>query len=602
MLQYALLHLTGYALTLEHLKSFRQWGSAAAGHPEHGECEGVETTTGPLGQGLGNAVGMALAERMLAERFNRPGHTVVDHRTWCIASDGDMMEGVASEAASLAGHLGLARLCVFYDDNQITIDGRTSLAFTEDVAARFRAYRWNVLQVPLDAPTAAYVTAAEAARAATDRPTLVVCRTRIAQGAPTKQDTSEAHGSALGPDEVRGAKRALGWPEDAQFLVPPEVSTHMRAAGRRGAGAVAEWERRLVSYRAAYPVEAAELDRVLGGDLPRGWELRLPDFAAQAGTKMATRQASGKVLNALAAALPELIGGSADLAGSNNTALSGFPDVQRGAYGGRNLHFGVREHAMGVVLNGLALHGGWRPYGATFLIFSDYMKPAIRLAALMGQRVTYVFTHDSIGVGEDGPTHQPIEQLAGLRAMPGLCVLRPADAAETAEAWRIALTRRGPTALALTRQALPVLDRRRLGSAAGVARGAYVLREAAQGAPAVTLIATGSEVEVALAAADRLEASGVAARVVSMPSWDLFAALPSAERDAVLGDGVPRVAVEAAASLGWHRWVGPDGGLVTLDRFGASAPAPRLFQELGITADHVVSEARRILAARAGGG
>ena len=596
MLQYALLHLTGYGVTLEHLKSFRQWGSAAAGHPEHGLCEGVETTTGPLGQGVGNAVGMALAERMLAERFNRPGHAVVDHRTWAIASDGDLMEGVCAEAASLAGHLGLGRLCVFYDDNQITIDGRTDLAFSEDVAARFRAYRWNVLHVPLDAPPAAYAAAADAARAATDRPTLVVCRTRIGHGAPHKQDTSEAHGSPLGPEEVRLAKRALGWPEDAQFLVPPEVASHLRAAGRRHAGAVAEWERRLVSYRAAYPVEAAELERVLAGDLPRGWEARLPDFAAQAGSKMATRQASGKVLNALAPALPELVGGSADLAGSNNTTLTGYPDVQRGAYGGRNLCFGVREHAMGAVLNGMALHGGWRPYGGTFLIFSDYMKPAIRLAALMERRVVYVFTHDSIGVGEDGPTHQPIEQLAGLRAMPGLCVLRPADAAETAEAWRLALTRHGPTALALTRQALPVLDRRRLAPAAGLARGAYVLREAAGGSPAVSLLATGSEVEVALAAAETLEASGVPTRVVSMPSWDLFAALPPAEREAVLGAGIPRVAVEAAASLGWHRWVGPDGGLVTLDRFGASAPAPRLFQELGITAGHVVAEARRVLA------
>ena len=596
MLQYALLHLTGYRVTREDLRAFRQWGSPAAGHPEHGHCEGVETTTGPLGQGFGNAVGMALAERMLAERFNRPGHAVVDHRTWVIASDGDLMEGVSAEAASLAGHLGLARLCVFYDDNRVTIDGRTDLAFTEDVAARFRAYRWNVLQVPLDAPAAAYAAAADAARASNDRPTLVICRTRIGQGAPHKQDTSEAHGAPLGADEVRLAKRAMGWPEDAQFLVPPEVETHLRAAGRRGVSHVAEWERRMASYRAAWPGDADELDRVLAGGLPSGWEARLPDFAAVAGTRMATRQASGKALNALAAALPELVGGSADLAGSNSTTLAGLPDVQRGAYGGRNLHFGVREHAMGAVLNGLALHGGWRVYGATFLIFSDYMKPAIRLAALMGLPVVYVFTHDSIGVGEDGPTHQPVEQLAGLRAMPGLCVLRPADAAETAEAWRTALSRSGPTALVLTRQTLPVLDRARLASAHGLAGGAYVLREATRGAPRVAILASGSEVEPALGAAERLEAEGVPTRVVSMPSWDLFAARSAAEQEAVLGRDTVRVAVEAAASLGWHRWVGPSGRLVTLDHFGASAPAPRLFQEFGFTAEHVAAEARAALA------
>jgi transketolase len=608
MLQYAFLHLTGYPIALDAIKAFRQWGSEAAGHPEHGETEGVETTTGPLGQGLANAVGMALAERMLAERFNRPGHVVVDHRTWVIASDGDLMEGIASEAASLAGHLGLARLCVFYDDNRITIDGRTDLTFTEDVGARFKAYRWNVLHVGLDATFADYAAAAEAARGNTDRPTLVVCRTRIAQGAPTKQDTSEAHGAPLGEAEVRATKRAMGWPEDARFLVPPEVATHMAEAGKRGAGAVADWERRLAAYRAAYPAEAAELERVLTGALPQGWETRLPQFsqeggpgappsAAAAGSKMATRQASGKVLHALAPVLPELVGGSADLAGSNNTALPGTRDVQRGAYGGRILHFGVREHAMGGVLNGLALHGGLRPFGATFLIFSDYMKASIRLAALMRLPVVYVFTHDSIGVGEDGPTHQPVEQLAALRAMPGIAVIRPADAAETAEAWRVALERRGPTALALTRQALPVLDRTRFGPARGLAGGAYVLKDAEGGAPEVCLIATGSEVETALAAADRLVKESVRVRVVSMPCWELFAARPEREREAILGEGCVRVAVEAGASLGWHRWVGPHGALVTLDRFGASAPAPRLFQEFGFTTEHVAETARRALAA-----
>ncbi len=603
MLLYGALHLSGYPLTLEDIRAFRQWGSPAAGHPERGETEGVETTTGPLGQGIGNAVGMALAERMLAERFNRPGHVVVDHRTWAIASDGDLMEGVSAEAASLAGHLGLSRLCVFYDDNRITIDGRTDLCFSEDVGARFRAYGWNVLHVPLDAPWSAYAEAAEQARRS-ECPTLVVCRTRIAPGAPTKQDTSEAHGAPLGESEIRGAKRSLGWPEDAQFLVPPDVAAHMGAAGARGAARVSDWERRVTAYRAAFPAEAQELERVLAGRLPAGWESRLPSFPA--GQKLATRQASGKTLNALAPSIAELVGGSADLAGSNNTSIAGASDVARGRYGGRILHFGVREHAMGAVLNGMALHGGWRVFGATFLIFSDYMKPAIRLAALMELPVIYVFTHDSIGVGEDGPTHQPIEQLAGLRAIPGLCLLRPADAAETAEAWRVALERHGPTALVLTRQSLPVFDRTPpppgahaspgLAPAAGLRRGGYVLRECPDAR--LTLLATGSEVELALAAADLLAGRGTPARVVSLPSWDLFQALPAFERAVVLGPGTTRVAIEAAASLGWERWIGEGGACVTLDRFGASAPAGRLFQELGFTAEHVAQVALQALAAR----
>lgn len=595
MLQYAALHLTGFDLSLEQLKAFRQWGSPAAGHPEHGHCPGVETTTGPLGQGIGNGVGLALAERMLAERFNRPGHVVVDHRTWVIASDGDLMEGVAHEAASLAGHLGLGRLCVFYDDNRITIDGRTDLSFSEDVAARFRALRWNVLRVELDAPWSEYVARAEQARRS-EQPTLVICRTRIAQGAPTKQDTSEAHGAPLGAAEVAAAKQNLGWPAGASFLVPDDVRAHLGAAGRRGARDVADWERRMGAYRTAHPDLAAELDRVLRGDLPAGWEQRLPAFPA--GPKLATRQASGKTLNALAPALPELVGGSADLAGSNNTLIAGAADVRAGSYGGRTLHFGIREHGMASVLNGLALHGGLRPYGATFLIFSDYMKPSLRLAALMQLPVIYVLTHDSIGVGEDGPTHQPIEQLAGLRAIPGLTVLRPADATETAEAWRVALGRRGPTALVLTRQALATLDRTRLAPAAGVAQGGYVLREAGRSPAAVTLIASGSEVELALGVAERLEALGTGARVVSLPSFDLFAARPAAEREAVLAPGTLRVGLEAAASLGWHRWVGEDGLLVTLDRFGASAPAARLFQEFGFSVEGVVQRVQAALAAR----
>ncbi|MFM8980767.1 MAG: transketolase [Planctomycetia bacterium] len=591
MLLYGVLHLSGYPLGLEHIKAFRQWHSPAAGHPELGECEGVETTTGPLGQGIGNAVGMALAERMLAARFNRPGHEVVDHRTWVIASDGDLMEGVSAEAASLAGHLGLSRLCVFYDDNRITIDGRTDLSFSEDVGARFRAYGWNVLHVALDAPWTAYAEAAEQARQA-DKPTLVVCRTRIAPGAPTKEDTSEAHGAPLGDSEIRAVKRALGWPEDAQFLVPPEVAAHMREAGARGAAQVAAWEARVVAYRAAHPDLCAELDRVLSGRLPEGWEGALPSFPA--GGKMATRQASGKVLQAVAARVPELVGGSADLAGSNNTTLPGLGEVQRGQHAGRTLHFGVREHGMGAILNGMALHGGWRPFGATFLIFSDYMKPAIRLAALMRLPVTYVFTHDSVGVGEDGPTHQPIEQLAGLRAIPGLCVVRPCDANEVAEAWRQALVRKGPTALVLTRQALATLDRGQHAPAQGLRQGGYVLREA-PGAR-LTLVATGSEVELALLGEALSRRQGQPARVVSLPAWDLFAQQPAAEREAVLGPGTLRVGIEAAASLGGERWVGAGGVLVTLDRFGASAPAGRLFQEFGFTAENVARVALQALA------
>jgi transketolase len=595
MLLYSMLHLTGYEVSLEDLQRFRQWGSPTAGHPEHGHLPGVETTTGPLGQGFGNAVGMALAERMLAARFNRPGHAVVDHRTWVIASDGDLMEGVASEAASLAGHLGLCRLCVFYDDNRITIDGSTDLAFSEDVAARFRGYGWNVLHVPLGAAPSAYAAAADAARAVEDRPTLVVCRTHIGHGSPHKQDSEAAHGAPLGAEEVRLTKRALGWPEDAQFLVPPDVREHMRGAGRRGSAAVADWERRLSAYRSAHPAEAAALEASLRGELPAGWQAALPSF--KAGEKQATRVASGKVINALAPVVPALVGGSADLAGSNNTTIQGAESVAKGRFGGRNLHFGVREHGMGAILNGLALHGGWRPYGATFLVFSDYMRPSIRLAALMGLPVVYVFTHDSIGLGEDGPTHQPVEHLSSLRAIPGLTVVRPADGAETAEAWRLALENAGPTALVLTRQSVPNLDRAALAPASGLARGAYVLRPC-EGRPDVVLLASGSEVECALGAATRLEAQGVRTRVVSFPCWERFARLDAAEREAVLGVGALRVVVEAGASHGWHRWAGADGAFVTVEQFGASAPGARVMREFGFTAENVAEVARRALEAR----
>ncbi len=593
MLQYAYLHLTGYDLSLDAIKNFRQWGSPAAGHPEYREVPGVETTTGPLGQGFGNGVGMALAERLLAARFNTDEHEVVDHRTWVLASDGDLMEGVCAEAASLAGHLGLHKLCVFWDDNRITIDGTTDLSFSEDVAARFAAYGWNVLSVHVDEGTDAYVQACDAARAETSKPTLICCRTHIGHGSPNKQDSSAAHGAPLGEDEVRLTKQALGWPEDAQFLVPDDVATHMREVGARGAAEVERWEARMDAYRSAHPERAAALESAWAGELPAEWSSALPTF--DAGAKLATRKASGKVLASLGAHIPLLIGGSSDLAGSNNTTLPGTTDIRAGAYEGRTLHFGVREHAMGAVMNGMALHGGIRPYGGTFLVFSDYMRAAIRLAALMKLPVVYVFTHDSLGVGEDGPTHQPIEHLAALRAIPGLNVVRPADANETAEAWRIALESNGPTALILTRQGLPILDRDRLAPASGTARGAYVLREGAVN-PDVVLLATGSEVALALDAARLLQDEGVTARVVSMPCWERLDEMDADDREALFGGCDVRIGIEAGASLGWHRWIGPSGDLVTVDRFGASAPGDRLMEEYGFTAENVAAVARRCLA------
>jgi transketolase len=598
MLQYAALHLVGYDLSLDDLKAFRQWGSKTPGHPELHEVPGVETTTGPLGQGISTAVGMALAERMLAARWNRPGHEVVDHRTWVIASDGDLMEGVASEACSLAGHWGLSRLCVFYDDNRITIDGSTDLSFTEDVGKRFEAYGWNVLRLADTASLDDIEAAAEAARRETARPTLVITRTHIGFGAPTKQDSAKAHGEPLGADEARRTKERYGWPPDARFLVPDDVAASMREAGRRAARRAAAWKERLAAYRKAFPAEARALSDALEGRVPDGVEDALAGVGAD-GKPTSTRKASGAAIAALAPRVTSLVGGSADLAGSNCTTIPGAATVARGAFGGRNLAFGVREHAMGAILNGLALHGGLRPFGGTFLIFSDYMRPAIRLAALQRARVVYVFTHDSIGLGEDGPTHQPVEQLASLRAIPGLEVLRPADAVETAAAWKVALEHDGPVALALTRQDVPALPRPRAAAFAGVARGAYVVRDPV-GRPDVVLVATGSEVSVAMAAADLLAAKGVDARVVSMPSPTRFAARSQTERDDVLPPDVPRVVVEAAASSGWHAVAGDGGALVTLDRFGASAPAPRLFREFGFSPEAVADRAAALVAAREG--
>lgn len=599
MLLYALLHLTGDDLELAEIEDFRQWGSRTAGHPEYGLVPGVETTTGPLGQGVANGVGFALAERLLAARFNRPGHDVVDHRTWVIASDGDLMEGVCQEAASLAGHLGLSRLCVFYDDNRITIDGTTDVTFTEDVAARFEAYGWSVQHVGDDEGVDGYVAAAERARAETERPTLVLCRTHIGYGSPNKQDLPAAHGAPLGEEEVRLTKRNLGWPEDATFLVPDDVYAHMQAAGRTGRTASASWDARIARYREAHPEAAAELERVLRGDLPAGWAEALPSFETEGGAatpaRMATRKASGIVLNAICGAVPELVGGSADLAGSNNTTLKDAGFVGAGVFDARNVHYGIREHAMGAIMNGMALHGGVRPYGGTFFVFSDYMRPAIRLAALMGLRVIYVFTHDSIGVGEDGPTHQPVEHLAALRAIPGLTVIRPADGAETAEAWRQALEAGGPTALVLSRQGLPEME----GGTArgrGLANGAYRVLSAGNGQVDVLLLASGSEVQHAVGAAGLLAADGVTSRVVSFPSWELFDRLDPEAQAAIFGEAVVRVGVETGSSLGWHRWVEPTGGLVTLDRFGASAPGERLMEEFGFTAENVARVARETLA------
>lgn len=581
MLLYALLHLSGYDLPLAQLQQFRQWGSHTPGHPEYGETPGVETTTGPLGQGISNAVGFALAEQWLAAKFNRPDFPLVDHRTFVIASDGDLMEGVSHEACALAGHLGLGKLIVLYDDNGISIDGRTQLAFTEDVPARFAAYGWQVARVDGHDRTAV-AAAIDAALTDAERPSLIACHTTIGYGSPNRAGTAKAHGEPLGAEEIRLTKEALGVPQEP-FWVDPQAYEILGTAGSKGAQRHEAWRDLLALYEVAYPDLAAEFKRVMAGELPPNWqETPMPAFSSA----MATRAASGQVLNVLATAVPELLGGSADLTGSNNTDLKGAADVQKGAFDGRYLRFGVREHGMGAIMNGMALHGGVIPYGGTFLVFSDYMRGAVRLAALMGQQVIYVFTHDSIGLGEDGPTHQPIEHLAALRAIPNLWVFRPADAWETAVAWQAALARRdGPTVLALTRQKLPLLDR---DVAQGAAQGGYVLADAAD--PQVILMGSGSEVQIALAAQALLADKGVAARVVSLPCWELFKAQPQAYRDAVLPPAITtRVAIEAGVTLGWEQFVGAQGKVLGLDHFGASAPYERLYQEFGLTAEAMVA-------------
>jgi transketolase len=605
MLLYALLYLADVrdaqgraAVSLDDIKTFRQLDSACPGHPEYRHTVGVETTTGPLGQGAGNSVGMAMAQRWLAQRFNRPGHTVCDYSVYAICSDGDLMEGVSGEAASIAGHLKLSNLCWIYDDNSVSIEGSTDLAFTEDVAERFRGYGWAVQAVADANDAEALARALDAFHAETDRPTLILVKSVIGYGAPDIQGTSKAHSDPLGAEEVKLAKRAYGWPEDAQFLVPDGVRERFAdTLGARGGRLRAEWSATMEAYRRAHPDLAREYDRLLAGEAPEGWDRDIPTFPPDA-KGMATREASGKVLNAVGPRLPWLIGGAADLSPSTKTHLDfdGAGEFQPGSYGGRNLHFGVREHAMGAIASGLAL-SGLRPYTGTFLIFSDYMRPPTRLAALMRLPVVFVFTHDSIGLGQDGPTHQPIEQLAALRAIPGMIVLRPADANETAEAWRAVLGQTDrPACLVLSRQALPTVDRARHGAASGVARGGYVLAEAAGGDPQVILIGSGSEVPLCLSAREQLTADGVRARVVSMPSWELFEAQPRAYRDAVLPPAVPaRVTVEAASPLGWDRYAGATGEVLAMRGFGASAPAKDLMARFGFTVDNVCTAARRQL-------
>jgi transketolase len=594
MLLYSLLHLTGYDLPLDELMSFRQWGSRTPGHPEYGLTPGVETTTGPLGQGFATAVGMAIAERFLAEIFNRPDYPIVDHYTYAIVTDGDLMEGISHEAASLAGHLGLGRLIYLYDDNHISIDGPTELAFTEDRCARFEAYGWHVQEVN-GHDRAAVAQAISAAQAETHRPSLIACQTHIAYGSPNKQDTAAAHGSPLGEEEVRLTKENLGWPPDAKFYVPDEVSAHFRQAIARGQECEVEWQEMFDRYAAEYPALADSWKLAWSGELPAEWDTSLPAFSPDDGA-MATRSASGKVLNAIAPLLQTLLGGSADLTPSNNTELRNYAWLQTGQFGGRNIHYGVREHTMGAILNGLALHGGVIPYAGTFLVFSDYMRPAIRLAAMMELPVVYVFTHDSVGLGEDGPTHQPIEHFAALRAIPNLLLIRPADATETVEAWRVALEHHtGPVALLLSRQKLPVLDRSALAPAAQLRRGAYILADS-DGSPDVILIASGSEVSVALDARQQLQEQGVKARVVSMPSWELFEQQSPAYRDKVLPPQVTaRLAIEAAVPLGWDRYVGNLGDVVGINRFGASAPYKKIFEELGFTGENVALRALAVL-------
>ena len=596
MLVYSLLYLSGYDVSLNDIKQFRQWGSKTPGHPEYGHTPGVETTTGPLGQGVANTVGMALAERWLANRYNRPGHEIVDHRTYALCSDGDLMEGISHEAAEIAGHQGLGKLTWIFDDNRITIEGATDLATVTDQARRFQGYGWHTLTVEDGTDLDAIDAALAAARAETDRPSLIVLSTTIAEGSPNMAGTAATHGAPLGAAEIEATKRNIGYPSLEPFHVEPAALEHWR---RRTAGGAAEqesWTRRFEAYRTDFPGLAADFEAAAAGELPSGWDEALPDLATAPAT--ATRNHSGRTLQGAAGAVPTMLGGSADLGGSNKTDIVGGGDLHADNPGGRIVHFGVREHAMGAVMNGMALHGGVHPFGGTFLIFSDYMRPAIRLAALMGVPVTYVFTHDSIGLGEDGPTHQPVEQLAALRAIPGLLDLRPADGPETVEAWRAALAyRTGPSFLSLTRQTVPLIDRGPgQPSADGLHKGAYVLREPSTDHLDVVIIASGSEVGLALAARDELAADGIGTRVVSMPSWHLFAARSAGYRKLVLPDDVVTVSVEAGSTMGWERWVGRRGISIGIDRFGASAPFQEIYRQYGVTTGAVRDAVRARLA------
>ena len=595
MLLYSLLHLTGYDLSLDELKNFRQWATRTPGHPEYGLTPGVEVTTGPLGQGFANGVGMAITEAHLAAEFNRPGMTVIDHFTYAIVTDGDLMEGVSSEAASLAGHLKLGKLIYLYDDNRISIDGSTDLAFTEDRAKRFEAYGWQVLHVANGNDVEEIDTAITAAKS-DPRPSLIICRTHIGYGLPNRQDTSKAHGEPPGDEELNAAKKNLGWPIEPRFHIPDEVRKFFRQAEKAGPELERTWNGVVKTYLEQNPELGKELKRRLEGKLPKGWEDALPVFPADA-KGLATRAASGQVINSLAARIPELIGGSADLAPSNNTWINGQPDFQSGTPEGRNFHFGVREHAMASIVNGMAVHGGVIPYGATFLVFTDYARPAIRLSALSHYPSIWVMTHDSIGLGEDGPTHQPIEHLAALRAIPNLVVLRPADANEVSEAWRTAINRRdGPTLLALSRQAVPTFDRTVCAPATGLSKGAYVLSDLGGSLPEIILLATGSEVSLILQAAYALATEGRSVRVVSMPSWALFEAQTQFYRDQVLPPFTElRIAVEAGVSQGWDRWVGPKGKIMGINHFGASAPAKIIYEQFGLTVRDIVEQAHAML-------
>ncbi|HWH45620.1 MAG TPA: transketolase [Thermoleophilaceae bacterium] len=594
MLLYSMLYLTGYGLELDDLKNFRQLGSPTAGHPERGDAAGIEATTGPLGQGIAMCVGLALAERMLAARFNRDGHEIIDHYTYTIASDGDLQEGVSCEASSLGGHLKLGRLIAFYDDNHISIEGDTAVSFSEDVGKRYEAYGWHVQNLGEDLALERIEQAVEEAKSVTDKPSLIICRTHIAPGSPNKQDTHEAHGAPLGEEEVRLTKEAYGWPSQEPFHVPVEALEHFRSAIDRGKEAQAEWDERLAAYKQAHPDLYEGLAQIMEGRLPDGWDDEMPRFNPEDGM-VATRKASSKVIQWAAKGVPNLVGGSADLAPSTLTLIEDGGDVGPDAYEGRNLHFGIREHGMGAIVNGLSLHG-FRAYGATFLIFSDYMKGAIRLSSVMHLPSIWVFTHDSIGLGEDGPTHQPIEQLASLRATPNLNVVRPAGGNETALAWRFALAQTStPTVMALSRQGLPSWKPSGVPKDA-IDRGAYTLRYSYKEVPDVILMASGSEVHICTKAADMLEADGIATRVVSVPCMDRFDAQDKAYRDEILPPSCrARVAVEAASPFGWHRWVGDAGEVIAMQGFGASAPAPALYEHFGLTANEVVATAKNVV-------